>query len=320
MNKIVIILLLFVFNITLAQMPSAVSGKIVRLENFSSSFVQSRNIDIWLPQEYSSNKKYAVLYMQDGQGLYDASVTWNHQSWEVDDVISELQSENKIKDVIVVGIWNAQNLRHPEYFPQKPYESLSQVDKDTITAQLQRYGRTNAVFTPISDAYLKFLVTELKPYIDKNYATLTDKENTYIAGSSMGGLISMYAICEYPNVFGGAACLSTHWPGSFTLENNPMPNAFVNYLSNHLPNPKSHKIYFDYGDMTLDAMYAPLQQKVDVVMQKKGYSKNNWITEFFPGDNHSEVSWHKRFHIPLLFLLGKKKHILNFTSYYSTSQ
>ena len=79
-----------------------------------------------------------------------------------------------------------------------------------------------------SDAYLKFLVTELKPFIDSTFSVATDRSNTFIAGSSMGGLISMYAVCEYPAVFGGAACLSTHWPGIFTAENNPIPEAFEN--------------------------------------------------------------------------------------------
>jgi enterochelin esterase-like enzyme len=64
----------------------------------------------------------------------------------------------------------------------------------------------------------------------------------------MGGLISPYAFCEYPKIFGWAACLSTHWLGSFTTENNPFPNSMIRYLSKKLPNPKSHKIYFDCGD------------------------------------------------------------------------
>jgi predicted alpha/beta superfamily hydrolase len=124
-------------------------------------------------------------------------------------------------------------------------------------------------------------------------------------GSSMGGLISMYAICEYPDVFGGAACLSTHWPGTFAVENNPIPDAFINYLKLHLPDPKRHKIYFDYGDQTLDALYPPFQKKVDEVMKAKGFSERNWMTKFFQGENHSERAWHKRLDTPLLFLLKK---------------
>ena len=305
MKRFLPFLFLTLVNLAHAQLPKVAAGSIKRIENFASHYVNARNIDVWLPEDYNDNKKYAVLYMQDGQGLYDADITWNHQSWEVDDVITKLVREHKIKDVIVVGIWNGQSLRHSEYFPQKPFENLTTIEKDSINAQLQRASRSKGAFQPISDNYLKFLVTELKPFIDKNYSTYTDKENTFIAGSSMGALISMYAICEYPNIFGGAACLSTHWPGSFTVDNNPVPNAFSNYIRDNLPNPKHHKIYFDYGDQTLDALYPPLQHNVDIVMRSKGYSKKNWMTQFFPGDNHSELSWNKRLDIPIVFLLSK---------------
>ncbi|PWA05045.1 alpha/beta hydrolase [Flavobacterium psychrotolerans] len=288
-----------------AQEVKVSAGKVQRFENFKSQFVDVRNIDVWLPDGYSDKEKYAVLYMHDGQMLYDAETTWNKQAWEVDDVAGKLISENKTQKFIVVGIWNSDQKRHPEYFPQKPYESLTQIQRDTITSQLQKAGKTTAVFKPFSDAYLKFLVTELKPYIDKTFSTKKDRKNTFIAGSSMGGLISMYAICEYPKVFGGAACMSTHWPGAFSAANNPIPDAFINYLKNNLPNPKNHKIYFDYGDQTLDVLYKPLQEKVDVVMKAKGFTDKNWITKFFPGKDHSEKSWHDRLDIPLVFLLKK---------------
>ncbi|WP_293871513.1 alpha/beta hydrolase-fold protein [Flavobacterium sp.] len=155
--------------------------------------------------------------------------------------------------------------------------------------------------------YLKFLTSELKPFIDKAFSTKNDVANTFIAGSSMGGLISMYAICEYPLVFGGAACISTHWPGTFSSDKNPIPNAFIKYLKKNLPNPKTHKIYFDYGDKTLDSLYPTLQKGVDKIMKEKGFTNKNWITKFFPGKDHSEASWHERFHIPLEFLLGSSQ-------------
>jgi enterochelin esterase-like enzyme len=284
-------------------LPAVSSGSIQRIDSFQSKFVTPRNVDVWLPQGYNDKKKYAVLYMHDGQMLYDSTTTWNKQAWDVDDLLGKLMKENKVKDVIVVGVWNGGVTRHKDYFPQKPYEDLTQTEKDTVTAQLQRAGRTKEIFKPVSDNYLKFLVEELKPFIDKKYSTYTDRENTFIAGSSMGGLISLYAICKYPDVFGGAACLSTHWPGIFSMENNPVPNAFVNYLKNHLPNPKNNKIYFDYGDKTLDSLYAPLQKKVDEVMKQKGFNEKNWMTRYFPGDDHTEKSWRRRLEIPMLFLL-----------------
>jgi len=297
------ILLISLFHSVSAQLPVVSSGTLQRIESFQSKYVTPRHVDVWLPDEYSPSKKYSVLYMHDGQMLYDSSDTWNGTTWDVDVVVSKLLKESKIKDVIVVGIWNVGTTRHVDYFPQKPFESLTQDQKDFVTEQLRAGGKTIEAFQPVSDAYLKFLVTELKPLIDEKYNTLKGRKNTFIAGSSMGGLISMYAICEYPDVFGGAACLSTHWPGIYIVENNPIPDAFVQYMKSHLPDPKKHKIYFDYGDQTLDALYPSLQKKVDEVMKQKRYTETNWVTKYFPGENHTEDAWNKRLHIPLLFLL-----------------
>ena len=294
----------FLINCLIAQEPKVSSGKIERLSLFPSSFVDARNIDIWLPEGYDRKKKYAVLYMQDGQMLYDSTTTWNKKAWDVDDVAAELIKAKKVKDFIVVGIWNGGSKRHAEYFPQKPFESLPQSVQDTLYGANRSNGdgvfKNNKVQ---SDKYLLFIVKELKPYIDKKYSTLKDRANTFVAGSSMGGLISMYAICEYPDVFGGAACLSTHWPGIFFMKNNPVPQAFFTYLETHLPDPKSHKLYFDHGTATLDAMYPPLQKRVDSIIKAKGYDASNWLTKEFPGEDHSETSWHRRLHIPLEFLM-----------------
>ena len=293
------------FLMAKVQPQKPASGKIDLYESFKSSFITERDVEVWLPEGFSRKKRYAVLYMHDGQMLFDANTTWNHQSWDVDDVTARLLKEGKIKDVIIVGINNGGKTRHIDYFPQKPYESLSQEQKDTIDKKMNGSGKSVIVFKPNSDNYLKFIVSELKPFIDKKYPVFKDRDHTFIAGSSMGGLISMYAICEYPDIFGGAACLSTHWPGIFTIENNPVPKAFVTYLKANLPNPKNHKFYFDYGDQTLDAMYAPTQKKVDEVMKAKGFTDSNWITKFFPGQDHSEKSWNSRLNIPLEFLLKK---------------
>jgi len=305
MKSLLFFVITFFLTIGLkAQEPKVSSGRLERLSLFSSSFVDARNIDIWLPEGYSRKKKYAVLYMHDGQMLYDSTTTWNKKAWDVDDVAAELIKAKKVKDFIVVGIWNGGPKRHAEYFPQKPFESLPQSVQDTLYGASRSNGdgvfKNNKIQ---SDKYLLFIVKELKPYIDKKYSTLKDRANTFVAGSSMGGLISMYAICEYPDVFGGAACMSTHWPGIFFMANNPVPATFFIYLESHLPDPKTHKLYFDYGTATLDAMYPPLQKRVDSIIKARGYDASNWLTKEFPGEDHSETAWHRRLHIPLEFLL-----------------
>lgn len=299
-------LLMLFSNIIAQNLPKVTYGKLERMENLKSNYVTARNIDVWLPENYNENKKYAVLYMQDGQMLFDSETTWNKQAWDVDDVVSKLTQEHKIEDLIVVGIWNGGETRHIDYFPQKPFESLSKIQQDSIYKSNRSNGQSIFNNGKInSDHYLKFIVTELKPIIDKKYAVYTDQKHTFISGSSMGGLISLYAICEYPTIFGGAACLSTHWPGIFSLQNNPIPNAFFIYLKNHLPNSRNHKIYFDFGTETLDAMYGTLQIKVDEIMKTKGFTAKNWMTKKYEGADHSEKSWNKRLNIPLEFLLKK---------------
>jgi enterochelin esterase-like enzyme len=287
-----------------AQLPKPSSGRIIRTENFSSKHVPARNVDVWLPDNYTASKKYAVLYMHDGQMLFDSSITWNKQEWGVDETLNQLIQQNKIRDCIVVGIWNGGKSRHPEYFPQKPFEALSKEEQQLVYSAYRSGGQSIFSGLPISsDNYLKFLVEELKPFIDKNYSTKTDASNTFVAGSSMGGLISLYALCEYPTIFGGAACLSTHWPGLLSMENNPVPAVFFSYLKNHLPSAKQHRIYFDHGTETLDSMYASLQLQVDAIMKQKKYRPSNWISRSWPGQDHSEKSWRSRLDVPFAFLL-----------------
>ena len=301
--KISLVVTLLFSSLIYCQMPKVTSGKIEHFDNFKSSFVDVRNIDVWLPDDYSEEEKYAVIYMHDGQMLFDNNITWNKQSWEVDETAGKLNAEGKTKKFIVVGIWNNGLKRHFEYFPQKAFRKLSSEEKEFVSNSLKLKGRINETFNPISDNYLKFIVNELKPFIDIHFSTLKDKDNTFIAGSSMGGLISLYAICEYPDVFGAAACLSTHWTGIFQLEDNPVPAAFFDYMRTYLPDPRTHRIYFDYGDQTLDQLYFSLQLTANDIMREKGFNNANWKTLLFPGKDHSEKSWAERLPIPLEFLL-----------------
>lgn len=308
MKRISVIILFFTTYLCLSQNSIHVtSGSIDRIEIENSKYVSNRNIDIWIPDNYSTDKKYNVLYFQDGQMLFDAESTWNKQAWEVDQTLGELLLTQKINDVIVVGIWNGGLNRHLDYVPQKPFESLTGAQQNVLFQSTRANG--NPVFSSKnlnSDNYLKFIVTELKPIIDKKYSVYADFQHTFIGGSSMGGLIALYAICEYPKVFGGAICMSTHWPVIFSLDQNPFPTAFYNYLKTNLPSPKKHKIYFDYGTKTLDELYQTVQPEVDAIMKFKKFKPSQWTTIRFDGDDHSELSWRKRFHFPIEFVLGNK--------------
>lgn len=261
---------------------SNAAGRRRRFANFPSQYVPARHVDVWLPPDYDqSDASYPVLYMHDGQNLFDADTAYTGVAWGVDEVMVRLISAEKTIPVIIVGIWNTAN-RFGEYLPQQPHGDQPLPD---------------LVEKVDSDNYLRFLVQELKPSIDKTFRTQPTKPHTHVMGSSMGGLISLYALCEYPDLFGTAGCISTHWP--------IMASQFEPYLQHKLPDPATHRIYFDYGTKGLDAAYEPYQLRVDKLMEQAGYSRGkNWTTIRFDNADHNEQSWRERIHIPLQFILG----------------
>jgi len=277
-----------VWNFTNNFPPTVSSGSIVR-HWLQSSLVDGRYIDVWLPNGYSSAKKYNVLYMHDGQMLFDATTTWNGQEWNVDGIMGTLSNNGVIDPTIVVGIHSNGNKRHAEHFPEKVITTIPEPQKTNLESLF--YGTTRG------DAYLKFIVTELKPFIDSVYATNAGQQNTFIAGSSMGGLISLYAYCEYPQIFSRAACLSTHWIGTFS-DNADIPNAIIAYVKQKLPSPEGRKIYFDHGTVGLDAYYGPYQQRVDSLITIAGYTSVNWESLIYQGADHNETAWQARFSTP----------------------
>lgn len=292
-------LLLFAYGIAAS---GSGPGTVTRVTLPSSGAGLSRNIDIWLPDNYDTAKKYAVIYMHDGQMLFDSTSTWNRQEWGADETVARLMAEDSIKPCIIVGVWNREKYRYTEYFPEKALNFLPR-RKQAKMIRKAMMGQA------LGDSYLRYLVNDVKPYIDSNYSTLTDRDNTIVMGSSMGGLISLYALCEYPEVFGGAGCISTHLPmkgvGVFTRNDNSVARAFRKYLAENLPSSASHRLYFDFGTETLDKWYGPYQRKVDEVVERAGFKSGvNWKTVKFEGDDHSEKSWSRRLRIPLKFLLG----------------
>ena len=110
----------------------------------------------------------------------------------------------------------------------------------------------------------------LKPYVDTHYRTLPDQPHTCVMGSSMGALISLYALSEYPQVFGGAGCLSTHWPAG--------GQRLVKAMGAALPKANQHRLYFDFGTTTLDELYEGYQQAMDRWVRAAGYWQGvDWL-------------------------------------------
>ena len=274
-----------------ATLSPRVTGSVEHLAPMDSQFVDRRSVDVWLPPGYFSAeanaRRYPVIYCQDGQNIFDPATSFIGVDWGIDETMTRLIAAKQVPEAIVVAIWNTPK-RLSEYMPQKPFERVKESDLPDMFKSARRQ--------PLGDAYLRYLVRELKPAIDARYRTLPGRESTSILGSSMGGLISLYALCEYPEVFGGAACLSTAWTvaGGITAQD----------LQPALPDPKTHRIYFDYGNETKEDNYETLHQQVDAQLRAAGYQEGkNWVTRKFPGEEHSERAWRKRVEVPLVFLL-----------------
>lgn len=258
------------------------------VERFSvtSDRVTPREVEVWLPPSYASepDRAYPVLYMHDGQNLFDPEQSkYAGWDWGIDEALTALNL-----DVIVVGVHSDEATRNMDYFPQKAgldhgqeFQSAFGVTDDELNA----------------DNYLSFLVSELKTRIDATYRTQPDCDKTAVMGSSMGGLISLYAVTEYPDIFCKAGMVSTHFPAGDGI--------LADWFADRLPDPETHRLYFDYGTKTLDHNYEPYQDRMDVAVKAAGYERGvNWTTRKYEGDDHSERAWRNRVHVPLQFLLS----------------
>ena len=246
------------------QEKDEIVGKVEYHKDVLSPILKNkRDIVVWLPIGYNPlknpDKKYPCLYMHDGQNIIDPKTAYVGKDWRVDETVMKLIKQKKIKEIIVVGIYNSPD-RLDEY-------SWSEKGQN----------------------YLKFIVTELKPFIDSVYKTLSDKENTAIMGSSMGGLISFYAGWHYPDVFSMVGCLSS----SFYYNNDRS----IKQVEDYNGHKKHVKFYIDHGE---DGNVRG--QRMFVELSKKGYVIGQDIDYFYsPGAEHNEREWAARLERPLLF-------------------
>ncbi len=284
--------------------PQVSSGTIVDLGVVPSQYVDPRRVVVWLPTGYRNNgSKYAVLYMHDGQNLFDPKTATYGMEWQIDETLDRLILDKKVRPTIVVGIWSTPK-RLQEYLPARALIGVGTKYREAARAL---YGGDL-----LGDRYLQFLVHELRPMIDRRFNVKTDRDDTVIMGSSMGATISLYAVDEYPRIFGAAGMMSTHWPLSLKPDGKSVDKeeyevvsrSFEKDLAASLPDPGSHKLYFDHGSESLDPIYSAFDDRVADVVQRRGYHQfGNLLMLEFPGEKHNEVSWASRVAVPLQFLL-----------------
>ncbi len=296
-------LLAFLALLFASPVAAQADGRLVDWEGVTSAHVQPRNVTIWLPPGYDAGRRrYPVIYMQDGQNIFVPGRSYGGQEWGVDEALVRMIAADRTRGAIVVGVWNT-NLRGREYLPAKWL--------DHLPAHTRARIETFHSGPSLADAYLRFLVAELKPRVDRSFRTRTGRRDTAIMGSSMGGLISLYALGEYPEVFGQAAALSNHWPLANPADAAPdEPRAVIDAVGQWLAasgiDPRHNRLYIDTGTETLDAYYAPYADRFRPLMVARGwYPGCRGMERVFNGTAHNEAAWRARVEIPLTFLLRR---------------
>lgn len=271
--------------------PLQATGTVERWLATPAAPLQPRRVDVWLPPSYaqSPRRRYPVLYMHDGQNLFDPGIAFTGSDWDIDGTMTRLIARGEVREAIVVGVWNTSD-RFAEYMPQ------AAVTTTPVDSGIE--GRPLLAADGLrGDAYLRFLVEALKPEIDGRYRTRPGRDDTFVMGSSMGGLVSLYAVARHPQTFGGAAALSTHWPAC--------GGCMIDWFAAHLPPRRTHRLYFDFGTATLDARYPPFQARMDAALTRAGWRRGaQWQTRRFEGAEHNEAAWRARAAHPLRFLLA----------------
>ncbi|MDD8018273.1 MAG: alpha/beta hydrolase-fold protein, partial [Bacteroidota bacterium] len=226
-----------------------------------------RDVIVWLPPLYEKNKanRYPVLYMHDGQNIFDPATSFTGNDWRIDEVTDSLIRLNKIEEIIIVGIYNSPD-RLPEYSD-----------------------------SPLGTAYMKFIVDVLKPLIDSTYRTKRERKYTAVMGSSMGALSSLLLGWKYPNVFGMIGCMST----SFWYDNEKT----LKDIRSDTGAKKKIKIYLDCGGREKELLSG--YKRMTAILKKKGYKKGRDFEYHLEKNGaHSEVYWAKRVWRPLVFMFG----------------
>jgi predicted alpha/beta superfamily hydrolase len=290
MKKIILAVFAFVFIVSGVgnAMKMITNKNFVIIQDFESKILTNkRTIRVYLPENYfNSSEYYPVIYAQDGQNLFfDPN---NKMKWDLDKNIEKLTKEDKIKDVIVVGIDHMGVQRITEYTPF-PFSS---------------YGGGKGKL------YGEFLVKEVKPFIEANFRVKTNREDVAVMGSSLGGLISLYIGMWYPEQFGIIGSVSpSYWWG---LDKN------LAEASNNIESLKTQKIYIDMGYREQSTMFKEKNgrgvsnviyttKEMFLLLQKNGMDYPNLLYIEDLAGEHNELIWKERITNFLIFAFSKKK-------------
>lgn len=260
------------FRLFSERQPHAVQvqGHLRYLRKFPSKYLgNERDVVIWLPPDYETDDgtRYPVIYAQDGQNLFDPATAFAGVDWQLDETAESLIRQKAVQPFIIAGLWNTP-ARKEEYTPLR--------------------GRK----------YARFIIEEVKPYIDAHFRTQPGREATAVLGSSLGGLISFYLAWWHPETFSMAACISASWMWNKAavfedIKNDPMPNPRI-------------RLYMDHGSEGDEGRYMSVFKRMRDTLIKKGFVLRRDLEYYYGvGDGHDEASWGRRAWRPLRFLFGR---------------
>ncbi len=241
-----------------------------------------RLVRVILPHDYYVNltKRYPVIYMHDGQNLVDPAKHSGY-SWDVANTVTKLSLENKIESVIIVGIDSDDSFRIQEY---------TNILSKSAEKNIHKFTK-ESIFLPEAHLYAKFLVEVLKPYIDQNYRTLSDRMNTAVAGSSCGGNVSLYIGSVYNDIFGIVGAFSpAYWIVKDDVYERIKNKSFLNKT----------RVYHDMGgkEEGLLSRFTCVKaaKKMAKILDEKNLGEDNHLFNIDYKGRHTELFWQDRFH------------------------
>ncbi len=269
-----------------------ITGELRLHKNVHSDILANeRTLAVWLPPGYDdeADRRYPVLYVQDGQNLFDESASFAGVEWQMDETAQRLIEQGAIQPIIIVGLYNTPD-RDAEYTPSAAGDALG---------------------TPArGDDYVRALVEQFKPFIDQRYQTRTGPEHTAIAGAGLGGLIALHAAATAPQTFGSAATLSPWLRLGASGD-----DAGFDLARHWQQQPPDHladlRLWIDMGDSP-GSIYpgpTPLEDADALVaaLDSAGLAReDDYRYERIPGGTHDEAAWQQRLDRVLMFLFAEE--------------
>ncbi len=284
--------------------PASAQGRFVEFDQPAD--IGTVHVTVWLPPGYDKEPKrrYPVLYMHDGQNVFFPKRSGFNKVWAADKAALSLINAGKVAPFMIVAVDHPGAPRFLRYFPTR-------VVNPEFAKGIEGFAKGKLG----GDEYLTFLAGTLKPRIDREYRTHPQARYTAVAGSSMGGLISLYALGERGDVFGKAAAVSTHSPlvDPDLLKQQPQMAEMVKadwrrYIAARLGAPKGRKLWMDHGTETLDASYGPYQAVLDESVAAAGWKRGkDFESRVYKGTAHEENAWAARLPEMLGWLLADWK-------------